>query len=57
MRAGQSRENKQAFYARVTELLEQNPGIPTENVMIIITENSEEDWSFQNGVAQFIDSN
>ncbi|KAA9400735.1 tautomerase family protein [Haloarcula sp. CBA1131] len=56
MRAGQAREDKQAFYARVTELLEQDPGIPPENVMIVITENSEEDWSFRNGVAQFIDN-
>lgn len=55
MRAGQPREDKQAFYARVTELLEQEPGIPPENVMIVITENSEEDWSFRNGVAQFIE--
>ncbi|MDS0223616.1 tautomerase family protein [Haloarcula sp. S1AR25-5A] len=54
MRAGQAREDKQAFYARVTELLKQEPGIPPENVMIVITENSEEDWSFRNGVAQFI---
>lgn len=56
MRAGQDRQDKQAFYARVTELLEQDPGIPPENVMIVITENSEEDWSFRNGVAQFIDN-
>lgn len=54
MRAGQAREDKQAFYARVAELLEQDPGIPPENVMIVITENGEEDWSFRDGVAQFI---
>ena len=54
MRAGQAREDKQAFYARVAELLEQEPGISTENVMVVITENSEEDWSFRDGVAQFI---
>lgn len=54
MRAGQAHEDKQAFYTRVTELLERDPGIPPENVMIVITENSEEDWSFQDGVAQFI---
>nr|WP_231185124.1 tautomerase family protein [Haladaptatus sp. DYF46] len=29
-------------------------GISPENVMIVITENSEEDWSFRDGVAQFI---
>ena len=54
MRAGQAREDKQAFYARVTELLDQGPGISPENVMIVITENHDEDWSFRDGVAQFI---
>ncbi|MCD2205221.1 tautomerase family protein [Halobacterium sp. KA-6] len=54
MRTAQAREDKQAFYARVTEILGPDPGIPAENVMIIITENGEEDWSFRNGVAQFI---
>ncbi|WP_231189467.1 tautomerase family protein [Haladaptatus sp. DYF46] len=54
MRAGQDREDKQAFYARVTELLEQDPGISPENVMITIAENSEEDRSFRDGVSQFI---
>lgn len=54
MRAGQAREDKQTFYARATELLEQDPGIPPENVLIVITENGEEDWSFRDGVAQFI---
>jgi phenylpyruvate tautomerase PptA (4-oxalocrotonate tautomerase family) len=56
MRAGQAREDKQEFYACVTEFLQQEPGIPLENVMVVITENSEEDWSFWNGVAQFIEN-
>lgn len=55
MRAGQAREDKVAFYDRVTEKLAEEPGIPPENVMIVLTENSEEDWSFGNGVAQFVD--
>ena len=56
MRAGQAQEDKEAFYARVAELLKQDPGIPPENLMIVITENGEEDWSFRDGVAQFIAS-
>ena len=56
MRAGQTQEDKQAFYAHAAELLEEDPGIPPENLMIVITENSEEDWSFRDGVAQFIAS-
>ena len=56
MRAGQAQEDKEAFYARAAELLKQDPGIPSENLMIVITENGEEDWSFQDGVAQFVAS-
>ena len=54
MRAGRSNESKQAFYKKVVENLAANPGIPSENVVITITENHDIDWSFRDGVAQFI---
>lgn len=54
MRAGRSNKSKQAFYKRVVENLEVNPGIPVNNVMITITENHDVDWSFRDGVAQFV---
>jgi phenylpyruvate tautomerase PptA (4-oxalocrotonate tautomerase family) len=54
MRAGRSTEVKQAFYKKVVENLLENPGIPPSNVFITITENHDVDWSFQDGVAQFI---
>jgi phenylpyruvate tautomerase PptA (4-oxalocrotonate tautomerase family) len=54
MRAGRSDASKQAFYKKVVENLAANPGIPPENVLITITENHDIDWSFRDGVAQFV---
>jgi phenylpyruvate tautomerase PptA (4-oxalocrotonate tautomerase family) len=54
MRAGRSNKSKQAFYQRVTEKLAESPGIPAANVLITISENHDIDWSFSDGVAQFV---
>ncbi|GBG12649.1 two-component system response regulator [Novimethylophilus kurashikiensis] len=54
MRAGRSNKAKQAFYNKVVENLAQNPGIKPANVLITITENHDIDWSFKDGVAQFV---
>jgi phenylpyruvate tautomerase PptA (4-oxalocrotonate tautomerase family) len=54
MRAGRSNKSKQAFYKKVVENLAGNPGIPPANVLITITENHDIDWSFRDGVAQFV---
>jgi len=54
MRAGRSNKAKQAFYKKVTENLAANPGIPPANVLITITENHDIDWSFKDGIAQFV---
>lgn len=49
-----TREQKQAFYAGLCTALHQHCGIPPSDVVISITENSDEDWSFGNGEAQFL---
>jgi len=54
MRAGRSNKSKQAFYKRVTEKLENSLSIPAANVLITITENHDIDWSFRDGIAQFV---
>ncbi|WP_321918326.1 tautomerase family protein [Burkholderia cepacia] len=46
-----SRSCKEAFYARLVELLAVSPGIPPEDVMVIISTTSVEDWSFGHGRA------
>ena len=54
MRSGRSNKLKQAFYKKVVENLSKNPGIKSENIFITITENQDIDFSFKNGIAQFI---
>lgn len=54
MRAGRSNKSKQAFYAKAVENLSKNPGIDPANVLITIAENHDIDWSFQDGIAQFV---
>ncbi|MEX2516533.1 MAG: tautomerase family protein [Gammaproteobacteria bacterium] len=54
MRSGRPDAAKQAFYARVVEKLAQDPGIEPANVLISIVENKDIDWSFRDGIAQFV---
>ncbi len=54
MRAGRSNKSKQAFYAKAVENLAKDPGIDPGNVLITIVENHDIDWSFRDGIAQFV---
>jgi phenylpyruvate tautomerase PptA (4-oxalocrotonate tautomerase family) len=53
--AGRSTEQKRAFYARLAALLQENPGMRSEDVIINLIEDSREDWSFGNGKAQYVE--
>ncbi|MCX8279593.1 tautomerase family protein [Phyllobacterium sp. 0TCS1.6C] len=46
---------KQAFYRRVVELLGKSPGIRPEDIMIVISTSTREDWSFSNGDIQMLE--
>lgn len=46
-------EKKKALYARVVELLAENPGVRPENIFINLVEVQKENWSFGNGIAQY----
>jgi phenylpyruvate tautomerase PptA (4-oxalocrotonate tautomerase family) len=54
MRSGRSPEAKKAFYKKVVENLARDPGIDPANVLISIVENRDIDWSFRDGIAQFV---
>jgi len=47
-------EEKQNFYSQLVKELESQLGIKPEDVMINLTVNSDEDWSFGFGRAQFL---
>ena len=48
------REAKEAFYRLLTEELERSCGIAPTDVVVSIIENTDEDWSFGLGRAQFL---
>ena len=50
---GRTTEMKQAFYASLAAKLEA-AGVRREDITIIFVENTREDWSFGNGVAQYV---
>ena len=47
-------EEKQTFYSQLVKELNEQLGIRTEDVMINLTVNSDEDWSFGFGRVQFL---
>lgn len=49
-----SREAKQTFYAELCRELQASCGIAPSDVMVSIVSNSDEDWSFGHGRAQFL---
>lgn len=54
LRKGRSVEVKQAFYFRAVDLLSERVRVRPEDVLITLSENDSADWSFGNGVAQFV---
>jgi phenylpyruvate tautomerase PptA (4-oxalocrotonate tautomerase family) len=47
-------EQKKQLYARIVALLGENPGIKPQDVFINLVEVDISDWSFGNGVAQYV---
>lgn len=52
--AGRDVAKKQAFYARLAELLHEKPGLRKEDVVINLVEDKREDWCFGNGLASYV---
>jgi phenylpyruvate tautomerase PptA (4-oxalocrotonate tautomerase family) len=54
--AGNWRETpqKQALYKAIADRLVERPGLRREDVQIILTPNQRDEWSFGNGVAQYV---
>jgi len=51
--SGRTTAQKQQFYARAAEFLA-SAGVRREDVAISLVESTREDWSFGNGVAQYL---
>jgi phenylpyruvate tautomerase PptA (4-oxalocrotonate tautomerase family) len=51
---GRSVEMKQAFYRRVAEDLRRELGVRPQDVFVSLVEVKKENWSFGNGIAQYV---
>lgn len=51
---GRTDEQKKAFYALVAKVIAERTKIRPEDVMISLMENTRSDWSFGNGIAQYL---
>src|SRR5262249_15306637 len=51
---GRALEKKKALYRRVAERLNAELGIRVEDVLINVVEVKKENWSFGNGIAQYV---
>ena len=55
MRAGRTSDQKKALYARIAELAGKYVGTEPRNVFVTIHENQFADWSFGDGVGQYLE--
>jgi len=53
LNTGRTLAQKRALFARIAELLQQEPGMRKEDVLINLVEVTKENWSFGNGEAQY----
>ncbi|MBT9333318.1 tautomerase family protein [Paracidobacterium acidisoli] len=51
---GRTTEKKQALYAELARLLGERAKIASDDVMVVLSENGFDDWSFGKGEAQYV---
>jgi 4-oxalocrotonate tautomerase len=51
---GRPVEKKQAFYARLSELLARDLGLRPDDLAVVLVENERQDWSFGRGEASYV---
>ena len=54
LKSGRSNSLKQSLYQAIVREMAIDPGVRSEDVMIVLRENGSADWSFGNGVAQLL---
>jgi phenylpyruvate tautomerase PptA (4-oxalocrotonate tautomerase family) len=47
-------ETKKRLYQAIADNLAENPGLRREDVIVALTGNAKEDWSFGNGLASYL---
>jgi 4-oxalocrotonate tautomerase len=54
LNSGRTTEMKKALYARIAELVAISPGVRRQDVLVSLVEVPKENWSFGDGVAQYV---
>ncbi|OEV12662.1 tautomerase family protein [Streptomyces nanshensis] len=54
LRTGRPDTQKQALYRRIAELAEEYADVEPRNMFVVLTENTNADWSLGNGEAQYL---
>lgn len=52
---GRTAEMKKRLYAKIAQTISERDSISKDDIFIVLTENSEENWSFGRGQAQLIE--
>src|SRR5262245_21834304 len=52
---GRTRDHKQSVYRALADQLHTETGLKPTDLIVSVVENDREDWSFGNGVAQFVE--
>lgn len=52
---GRTRGHKRAAYKALAERLQDESGLAPSDLIVSVVENTLDDWSFGNGIAQFVD--
>lgn len=52
---GRTRDHKQAAYRALANRLQAETGLKPSDLIVSIVDTAREDWSFGNGVAQFVE--
>ena len=47
-------DQKKALFAEISELLSRDPGLRKEDIFVNLVEVARENWSFGNGIAQYV---
>ncbi|MEO8606250.1 MAG: tautomerase family protein [Chloroflexota bacterium] len=53
LNTGRTTDMKKSLYARIAELLAENPGVRKQDVLVSLVEVWKENWSFGDGIAQY----
>jgi phenylpyruvate tautomerase PptA (4-oxalocrotonate tautomerase family) len=56
LRSGRPTEKKQALYREIALRMSETGLVRPEDVLIVLRENETADWSFGNGVAQYVEA-